>query len=178
MIYGNKFLLESNNNDISFYDKIDNKSNNYCNKICDSLSKEERKEFGLNNEDEKFMDKENFARVKNKLMKRIVVLFNKDAGAFIEVYKENRKGINYGEICIATHSKHRNKGYASMLMEKVIEWYRTNNIDIDSLTYPVDGKNTSSINLAKKFGFKKMSKKNFPFDLDYYDEYPVYQYKK
>lgn len=176
MIYGNKYLSESSNN-ISFYEELDDKSNNYCNKICDSLSKKEKEEFGIIG-NEKHMSKERFKKVKDKILKRIVLIFNGEAAGFIEVYRENRQGTNYGEISVVVHSNHRNKGYASILMQKIIEWYKNFSLDIKSLTYPVDKNNTSSINLAKKFGFKKMNKSEYYFSEEYYNDYPVYQYKK
>lgn len=176
MIYGNKFLIESQNN-IFFYEKIDNKSNNYCNEICDSLTKKEKEEFGIQG-DEKHIEKDKFKDIKNKLLKRIVLLYDKSPACFIEVYKENRQGKYYGEISVATHSNHRQKGYASILMEMVVNWYNQSNIDIESLTYPVDKNNTSSINLAKKFKFKKMGKSDYYFCEEYYNDFPVYEYKK
>lgn len=176
MIYGNKFLIESQNN-IFFYEKIDNKSNNYCNEICDSLTKKEKEEFGIQG-DEKHIEKDKFKDIKNKLLKRIVLLYDKSPTCFIEVYKENRQGKYYGEISVVTHSNHRQKGYASILMEMVVNWYNQSNTDIESLTYPVDKNNTSSINLAKKFKFKKMSKSDYYFSEEYYNDFPVYEYKK
>ena len=176
MIYGNKFLLESSN-DISFYEIINTKSNDYCNEICDSLSRKEKKEFGIQG-NEKHIDNNRFKEIKNKILKRIVLIFNNDPVCFIEVYKENRQGKNYGEISIVTHSKYRSRGYASILMNKIINWYNEFDIDIESLTYPVDKNNTSSINLAKKFGFKKMNKSDYYFSKEYYDDFPVYEYKK
>ena len=175
MIYGNKFLIESSNN-IYFYEKIDNISNKYCNKICDSLSKEEKEEFGIG--DEKYIEKSRYKDIKNKLLKRIVLLYNNKPTCFIDVYKENRLGKYYGEIAIITHSNFRHKGYASILMEKIVNWYNQFDIDIESLTYPVDKNNTSSINLAKKFKFKKMNKSSYYFSEEYYNDFPVYEYKK
>ena len=75
--------------------------------------------------------------------------------SFVEVWTN---GSTVGQISLATRNddEYRGKGYASQGVKQAIDWCnRYGKQSVSELEWIADRRNTASINLAKKYGFKE-----------------------
>lgn len=93
---------------------------------------------------------------------RKCILIGNDPAAFVDVYRLPSMDKYTGVIVIACKSKYRNSGYASLLVNDMINWARKSGMT--ALIWPVRVSNTASINLAKKFGFSHPEENTFQGD--------------
>lgn len=130
------------------------------NEIVDTLTNKEKKLLGASLH-EKWIEKD----FENEtLMNKAFSFVAKECDipiSFIEVWTNQS---NVGQIAIATRNdpKYRNKGYSSKVINEAIKWTeRYGNKSIKELEWIAENTNTASLNLAKKFGFKKDKKQNW-----------------
>ena len=95
--------------------------------------------------------------------------------SFVEVWTN---GGRTGQIALATRNdpKYRGKGYASKNVEAAIKWCdRYGKQSIDELEWIADRRNTASINLGKKYGFKEddPNKHGHNWKDDWSEEYAI-----
>lgn len=91
---------------------------------------------------------------------REVLKSGNDPVAFIDVYQLPAMKKNTAAIVIATknNKKYRNKGYMTMLIERMFENIRIKHPEIDTLEWRTQTDNIASNKLAKKHGFTKSEK--------------------
>jgi|TARA_B100002003_G_scaffold245418_1_gene273201 ribosomal protein S18 acetylase RimI-like enzyme len=90
------------------------------------------------------------AEIERKIVGYAIVTISKRA----PVYKISKIGTL---DAITVNSNHRNKGIASKLLDKCLEWFKEHNINyVEDF---VDSKNIGSLKLNKKFGFEEYQKR-------------------
>lgn len=99
---------------------------------------------------------------KGTLIDTAIVYKGKVPVAFYDCWDHMGSGGKIGEICIGTRggSNYRGKGYATMALKDGIEAFKANP-NMKELRWYADNNNISSINLAKKMGFKVMTQNDY-----------------
>lgn len=125
------------------------KTNADVNGIIDSLTKKEKRDFGMRREDKKYIQDIQ----SSEIIKRFI-LKNKDTPvAFLDIWDAKNR---HGEVAVATRrgKEYRGKGYASEISKKAVNWYkRYGKKNIDVLEWNAFDMNKVSNFLAKKNGF-------------------------
>lgn len=124
------------------------------NDIVRTLSKKERDFLGA--EDGKdWIEKEHELETLSNKAYTFVAKQGDIPVSFVEVWTN---GGRTGQIALATRNddKYRGKGHASKGVEQTLKWVdRYGSKSIDELEWIAENNNVASINLAKKYGFKK-----------------------
>lgn len=129
-----------------------------ANDIVNTLTPKEKRLLGAP-QHEDWMYEENAPG----LAKRIVQKYGDIPISFIEVW-DNDDGSGTAEIAIATRNdpRFRGKGYASLSVGQMLEWYnKYGHRTIKELYWSPARENKASIALAKKHGFKEATKDEY-----------------
>ena len=145
----------------------------YVNDIVRTLSKKEKDFLGAN-EDEWIDKKYEYETLANKAYTYVAKQGDIPV-SFVEVWTN---GSTVGQIALATRNgdEYRGKGYASQGVKKAIDWCnRYGQQSVSELEWIADRRNTASINLAKKYGFKEddPNKHGHNWKDDWSEEYAI-----
>ena len=124
------------------------------NDIVSTLSKREKQFLGAS-ENEPWIDKKYHNDTLKEKAYSVVSKHENTPVSFVEVWTN---GGRVGQISLATRNdpKYRGKGYASKNVEDAIKWVnKYGKKSIDELEWIADRRNTASVNLGKKYGFKE-----------------------
>lgn len=81
--------------------------------------------------------------------------------SFLDIFSN---GDGTAEVAIGVSKNSRGKGYAQESMKRGMEWF-DNNPEVQQLVWGVNANNKASIELAKKYGFKR--DRNYDYDKEW-----------
>lgn len=127
-----------------------------ANEIYDTMSDKEKEYVTGGDNRSWYVQQKDFDKENSIIVYSSLSLKNNIPISFLDVY--NIDGI--GEISIGVRNTERGKGYAIQEILKLLSWYEHNKKDL-TLSWCVNINNKASINLAKKFNFKRDYKRDF-----------------
>ena len=136
------------------------KDRNAVNEIYNSMSREEKYyldgEIGNDKVPKEYATHRRYETNNAGLLMHATIFADKIPVSFVDVYDHDKSNGYIGEICVGTRGgdEYRNKGYASMAIQKAIEWFNDDDNKMIDLRYYVHSKNKPSIKFAIKNKFK------------------------
>ena len=135
-------------------------------KIVDSLSEDERKIIAIKG---KYKDSDDI------ISRKIAYDEEGNPVGFIDIYWFESKPFEC-QLTAACNPEYRGKGYMSKLLGDIINYSPNGHPGVTKYVWNVDPENAPSINLAKKYNFRRTGTSRYRRDLDIYEdryEYPI-----
>ena len=136
-------------------DRYVGKSYKKANEIYNTLSRKEKQFLTAEKKPPKeYVTKEEYYSKKSQ---NVYSSIEQDKGKPVSVIDLWNGGDRALDVSIAVSSTHRGKGYANRAVQRGVQWFNEHP-EYDALIWGVNSKNSASIELAKKNGFKLYNK--------------------